>query len=217
MIGSRTNKKLIAQEDCSREFQALFGRENPFHLELKMIFTWIVHIPLSLSSQILVLLFSVLMSKLSSTLFHHAKTPYWSLSQLLCLLCLKLISVFKALVFLFGLSIFFCSFLLSQLFGCYSHLFFFHIISSLYSVLIVWIFLIYDKSSERISFNSTWCCFPQISFSVVKRKDAKFYGNSRQPLIWTCQYRATCWHRCTPGRIFVCLWTEDKRWQQWNV
>lgn len=117
------------------------------------------------------------------------------------------------LVFLF----FFCSFLLSQLFGCYSNLFFFHIISSLYSVLIFWIFLIYRKSSERISFNSTWCCFPQISFSVVKRKDAKFYGNSRQPLIWTCQYRATRWHRCTPGRIFVCLWTEDKRWQQWNV
>lgn len=77
--------------------------------------------------------------------------------------------------------------------------------------------LFYRKSSERISFNSTWCCFPQISFSVVKRKDAKFYGNSRQPLIWTCQYRATRWHRCTPGRIFVCLWTEDKRWQQWNV
>lgn len=213
MTGSRTNKKLIAQEDCSREFQALFGRENPFHLELKMIFTWIVHIPLSLSSQILVLLFSVLMSKLSSTLFHHAKTPYWSLSQLLCLLCLKLISVFKALVFLFFSVLFYYP-------NCLAAIPTFSSSTSSLPYTQCWFSessLFYRKSSERISFNSTWCCFPQISFSVVKRKDAKFYGNSRQPLIWTCQYRATCWHRCTPGRIFVCLWTEDKRWQQWNV
>lgn len=108
--------------------------------------------------------------------------------------------------YFFSISIFF---LLSRFSRCYSNLLF-HIITSLNSVLIFQVFGIYHQSSERTSCNSTCCCFPHISFSVMKRKDAKFYGNSCQLLIWTCQYSATCWCIYTPERIFVCLCIEDE-------
>lgn len=55
VIGSeKTNGTGGLQQRISSTVLPAFGIENPFHLELEMIFIPIVHIPLSLSSQILV-------------------------------------------------------------------------------------------------------------------------------------------------------------------